>query len=76
MYHYYACALYLTVKMYQYSSVLDTTVRVCKDIGSFYGWLAWAIAPLVTGGKPKDTLEDSHLDWVLILEDDDSSLIS
>ena len=68
MYHYYACIAYLAVKFYQYSGVLDTTLKICKDVGSVYSWIGWALTR-----SPVLEIEDDrkYMDWVLILEDED-----
>ena len=70
MYHYYALAAYLAVNFYRYSGVIDTTIKVFKDVGSLYTWMGWLMTR-----SPQ--IEDSkYSDWVLILEDDDSPLIT
>jgi hypothetical protein len=61
MYHYYACGTYLAIKMYQYSGVFEY-------IGGAYSWIGWVF-------KSKTVIKNdpSYLDWVLLLEDDNSA---
>lgn len=62
--YYYALGGYLVYKAYEYSSIIEYAISIGRGIQRVYKW----VRPL----EEKD--EGEYLDWVLIVEDDDSPL--
>ena len=64
MYHY-AFYGYSAYKVYEYSNLLDYALSVGRGVKYVYCWVRPA---------PKDIDNGEYLDWVLIIEDEDSPL--
>lgn len=59
---------YIAYRIYEYVGLLETVMSVGKGVKYVYTW----IYPTIQ----QESSDNHHLDWVLVLEDENSPLVS